>query len=99
VPDSDVGGGDKVTKDKQGAGDPTGEPEPGATGQSNGDAYLTPSEAAKCLHVSPNTIARWANEGRIPCVVTLGGHRRFRRRDIDAIAREMSARGEALSES
>jgi excisionase family DNA binding protein len=88
---------DKMTKDENEADDPGEKPEP-ATGESRGDAYLTPSEAAKRLHVSPNTIARWANEGRIPCVVTLGGHRRFRPRDIDAVARQMSARGEELLE-
>lgn len=86
-----------MTKDKKTEANRQNKPEP-ATGQSSGDAYLTPSEAAKRLHVSPNTIARWANEGRIPCVVTLGGHRRFRPRDIDAVVREMSARGEELLE-
>jgi excisionase family DNA binding protein len=63
-----------------------------------GDDYVTPGEAARYLHVSPKTINRWANDGRIPCIVTLGGHRRFRREDVDAAVRQMSARGAALSE-
>lgn len=46
-------------------------------------SYLSPGQAARILGVSPKTVARWANNGRIPCVVTLGGHRRFR---ADAIA-------------
>ena len=62
------------------------------------DDYVTPGEAARYLHVSPKTINRWANDGRIPCIVTLGGHRRFRREDVDAAVRQMSARGAALSE-
>lgn len=62
------------------------------------DDYVTPGEAAKYLHVSPKTINRWANDGRIPCIVTLGGHRRFRREDVDAAVRQMSDRGAALSE-
>jgi excisionase family DNA binding protein len=65
--------------------------------QTGGD-YVTPGEAARYLHVSPKTINRWANDGRIPCIVTLGGHRRFRREDVDAAVRQMSARGAALSE-
>jgi excisionase family DNA binding protein len=67
------------------------------TVQSNED-YVTPGEAARYLHVSPKTINRWANDGRIPCIVTLGGHRRFRREDVDAAVRQMSARGAALSD-
>jgi len=64
----------------------------------SGADYVTPGEAARFLHVSPKTINRWANDGRIPCIVTLGGHRRFRREDVDAAVRQMSARGAALSE-
>jgi excisionase family DNA binding protein len=60
--------------------------------------YVTPGEAARSLHVSPKTINRWANDGRIPCIITLGGHRRFRRLDIDEAVRMMSARGAALSD-
>ena len=48
--------------------------------------YMKPSEVARVLHVSPKTINRWANEGRIGCIVTLGGHRRFRRDEITAVA-------------
>ena len=55
-----------------------------------GSDYLTPGEAAALLHVSPKTVTRWAAEGLIPYVVTLGGHRRFRREDVNEIARRMS---------
>ena len=57
------------------------------------EEYVTPGVAARSLHVSTKTINRWANDGLIPCVVTLGGHRRFRRADIDAAVRQMSERG------
>jgi excisionase family DNA binding protein len=53
------------------------------------DDYLTPGEVAAILHVSPKTITRWAVEGRIPCIVTLGGHRRFRGDDVRAVAARM----------
>ncbi|MGH9280408.1 MAG: MerR family transcriptional regulator [Acidimicrobiales bacterium] len=57
------------------------------------DDYLKPSEVARILHVSPKTVDRWANEGRIACIVTLGGHRRFSRADVAAAAEEMRRRG------
>jgi len=53
--------------------------------------YLTPGEVAVLLHVSAKTVNRWANEGRIPCIVTLGGHRRFHRNDVEAAAQQMSS--------
>jgi excisionase family DNA binding protein len=53
--------------------------------------YLTPAEVARLLHVSPKTVNRWSHEGRLPCLVTLGGHRRFRRADVEAAA-ERAAR-------
>lgn len=52
-------------------------------------AYLTPGQAARILGVSPKTINRWANDGRIPCAVTLGGHRRFRPDVIAAVGSSM----------
>ncbi len=63
--------------------------------QSGGSSrrYLSPGEAARSLHVSAKTIDRWANAGQIACVVTLGGHRRFRPEDVDALVEEMAARG------
>jgi excisionase family DNA binding protein len=50
---------------------------------SNG-VYIRTAEAAKMLRVSPKTVSRWAKQGKLPHVVTLGGHRRF---PADAIQR------------
>ena len=52
-------------------------------------AYLTPGQVARILGVSPKTVNRWANDGRIPCAVTLGGHRRFRADVIRTVAESM----------
>jgi excisionase family DNA binding protein len=52
--------------------------------------YLTPGEVARMLHVSPKTVNRWANEGRIACIVTLGGHRRFQREEVERIVEKMA---------
>ncbi len=62
-----------------------------------GNDYLTAGQAALLLHVSAKSVARWANDGRIRCIVTLGGHRRFRREDIGVAARKMAARGSGLA--
>ena len=51
--------------------------------------YLTAGEVALLLHVSPKTVSRWAAQGRIPCLVTLGGHRRFRRDDVEETHQRM----------
>ena len=51
--------------------------------------FLTPGEVARLLHVSSKTVNRWANERRLPCVMTLGGHRRFARADVEEAVRRM----------
>ena len=38
---------------------------------------LRSAEAAAIFQVSPKTIARWAQQGLLPCQRTLGGHRRY----------------------
>jgi excisionase family DNA binding protein len=44
--------------------------------------YLLPSEVADLFHTSPKTIHRWAKEGRLPFIRTLGGHRRYPEAEI-----------------
>ena len=51
--------------------------------------YLSSGEVAVLLHVSPKTVSRWATQGLLPCLVTLGGHRRFRLADVEEIVRRM----------
>lgn len=46
------------------------------------DPLLPPAQAAAVLGVSIDTLRRWANEGRVPYVRTLGRQRRFRRSDL-----------------
>ena len=46
---------------------------------------MTPAEVASVFRVDPKTVARWSNAGKIPSIRTLGGHRRFRRVDIEAL--------------
>ena len=63
------------------------------TGLENQPTYLTRAGVALLLGVSPNTVSRWAREGKLTCQLTLGGHRRFDRREIEALSRRMRAEG------
>ena len=49
------------------------------------NGYLTNSEVAALLHVSPKTVTRWAKEGKLSFQRTLGGHRRFSQAVIEAL--------------
>jgi excisionase family DNA binding protein len=51
--------------------------------------YLRTSEVAGLLHVSPKTVSRWAQEGKLPFLRTLGGHRRYPDNEIRALADEL----------
>jgi excisionase family DNA binding protein len=44
--------------------------------------YLLPAEVADILHVSPKTVSRWAKEGKLPFLKTLGGHRPYPEAEI-----------------
>jgi excisionase family DNA binding protein len=60
---------------------------------------LTSTEAAELLHVSAATVKRWADDGLIPTLRTLGGHRRFRRTDVLTMADKLlsqNVKGELL---
>lgn len=56
---------------------------------SRDDVYIRTAEAARILRVSPKTVSRWAKEGKIPHVMTLGGHRRFPSSAIQDLARRL----------
>ena len=48
--------------------------------------YLRAAEVADILHVSPKTVSRWAKEGKLPFLKTLGGHRRYPEAEIRELA-------------
>ena len=66
--------------------------------QSSGQAapdlprYLHPAEVADILHVSPKTVSRWAKDGKLPFLKTLGGHRRYPAAEIRRLAEELQVR-------
>src|SRR6185436_20082767 len=45
--------------------------------------WLTLGQAAKYLGVAQSTIRKWSDQQLLPAFYTPGGHRRFRRRDLD----------------
>lgn len=62
----------------------------------SGEAHpdiLTPVEVAKMFRVDVKTISRWAESGKLRSFKTLGGHRRFRRRWIEAVIDQAAASG------
>src|SRR5215218_2685914 len=54
------------------SGIPAGEPD-----------WLTLGQAAKYLGVAQSTIRKWSDQGRVPAFYTPGGHRRYRRVDLE----------------
>ncbi len=60
-------------------------------------SYLTRSEVARILQVSPTTVTRWAHEGRLPSQLTLGGHHRFERSVVEELRRSLQSGGESVT--
>ncbi len=50
------------------------------------DYSLTSGAVAVRLGVNIDTVARWADADKLPCLKTPGGFRRFRQQDVDAFA-------------
>ncbi len=53
--------------------------------ESEPEALLKPGEVALLFRVSPKTVSRWSEEGRIASVRTLGGHRRFSSKEVSRV--------------
>ncbi len=49
------------------------------------EVLLTPAEVAKLFRVDPKTVTRWAKAGKLTAIRTLGGHRRYRRSEVQAL--------------
>ena len=59
--------------------------------------WLTLGAAAGHLGVAKSTLRRWADQGRVPAFYTPGGHRRFRRADLDAFLERFGPSGRPRS--
>ncbi len=49
--------------------------------------WLPLGRASKLVGVDPDTLRRWADEGRVEVYLTPGGHRRFQRHSLDRLVR------------
>jgi excisionase family DNA binding protein len=54
------------------------------------EPFLSTSQVADILHVSPKTIARSAKDGHLPSQRTLGGHRRYPEQAIRQLAASLA---------
>jgi excisionase family DNA binding protein len=57
------------------------------------EKMLTPQQVADIFAVDPKTVTRWAQAGKIPCIRTLGGHRRFKQSVIEKLVAESTDSG------
>ena len=63
------------------------------------DDMLTVSEVARLLHVHPNTLRRWSNNGRIRAYrITPRGDRRYRLRDIEGFLAQLNSHSDSVGE-
>jgi excisionase family DNA binding protein len=49
------------------------------------EILLTPREVADLFGVDPKTVTRWAKAGKLTSIRTLGGHRRYRKSEVDEL--------------
>lgn len=61
---------------------------PSEPGQFARKQTLRPGELAQLCRVDVHTINRWAQEGKLPHLRTLGGHRRYLRSELDFLPQE-----------
>jgi excisionase family DNA binding protein len=63
--------------------------QPSAKATTTDPSYLRTAQVAEILYVSPKTVSRWAKEGKLPFLNTLGGHRRYPEAEIRELATEL----------
>ena len=57
---------------------------PGRRAPASDPEWLTLGQAARFLGVAQSTIRKWSDQGRVPAFYTPGGHRRYRRSDLES---------------
>jgi excisionase family DNA binding protein len=57
------------------------------------EVLLTPAEVAKLFRVDPKTVTRWAKAGKLTAIRTLGGHRRYRKSEVQSLLGAVPNRG------
>ena len=75
----------------------TYEPQPGPASPAAGDdleVLLRTTEVARRLQVSARTVLAWAQAGKLPSILTPGGHRRYPVQGVEQVLATMTAAGE-----
>ena len=49
------------------------------------EELVSPKQAAKMLGVCTDTLRNWTKDGKIKCVKTAGGHRRYKLSEINKL--------------
>jgi excisionase family DNA binding protein len=66
-----------------------GQPSPGDL-----EVLLRTTEVARRLQVSARTVLAWAQAGKLPSILTPGGHRRYPAQGVEQVLQTMTAAGE-----
>ena len=64
----------------------------------SGNRFLTRAEVAIIFQVSPSTVTRWAEAGKLPSIKTLGGHRRYEAKVVMELAQHLISKQEVSME-
>ena len=68
-----------------------------ATAPRSGSEWLSLGPASRLVGVDPDTLRRWADRGRVEAYATPGGHRRFRRADLERVVQTRRPARRSLS--
>ena len=58
------------------------------------EVLLRTTEVARRLQVSARTVLAWAQAGKLPSILTPGGHRRYPAQGVEQVLQIMTAAGE-----
>jgi excisionase family DNA binding protein len=65
-----------------------------ATQSEDIEVLLRTTEVARRLQVSARTVLAWAQAGKLPSILTPGGHRRYPAQGVEQVLATMTAAGE-----
>ena len=63
------------------------------------EVLLRTTEVARRLQVSARTVLAWAQAGKLPSILTPGGHRRYPIQGVEQVLATMTAAGEPRTDA